>query len=436
LPVEGRPIALWSPDQQWLATLAADFDGGYQTVNALHVWTDDGRQLETVIQIGNVRALTWMPDSIGLLAEHYADNQTGEYQLRQWDARTGAVLAHSVVDLAVYQPILSIATSADGRRLLIAVRDNSVRLYDLASAANQVPRLLTGHSGVVSDIVWSASGAYVVTSSADGVVRMWDVAAQSEVQRLQVPARQALSLSWSPDSTHLAVGTDRSTIVMYDRSLNTDVLFSAHGAEIWNTGVAHLAWSPGGDMLASSGRDHEILIRDTQAFEIIRRFEIGPVSSPLDWDAAGSRLAFANFSGWVWDADTADMFSFDCQEENVLTAVAISPDGRLAAGTGPNVFGCVWDIDRDRYVVSLNTLGVRLDWSPDGEKLAALVTDHFINETTLQIWRTSSWNVLTSIEAESDLHTIAWSPDSQYIAAGDDTGLVHIWALRSFSQSP
>ena len=57
----GKPIALWSPDSQTLATLAAYFDGAGPIVNTLKLWDGDGNQLRSVIQMPYARTFAWSP---------------------------------------------------------------------------------------------------------------------------------------------------------------------------------------------------------------------------------------------------------------------------------------------------------------------------------------------------------------------------------------
>lgn len=424
----GKPIALWSPDQQTLATLAAYFDGAGVSVNGLKLWEDD-RNLQLVIQVPLVRTFAWSPDGTFLAGQYYGGNAYPIYSLYFWDSRTGEIQALAYFDNAYRQPILSIAWSPDGAQLMIAWRDNTMRLYDWPLVDNQVPRTLLGHSGAVTALTWSPDGQQLASASEDGGMRIWEVASQEQVAHFQPSASEALAVMWSPDGEQLAVGTNLSTTSIFDVASGAErTSFIGHGTQLWDSGVISLAWSPDGRFLASGGNDATVLIRDAQTFEVVNTFEEdGEFITSLDWNSDSSRLAYTTGqAGKVWMINQ-DTFSFLCRESGNISAIAISPDGQFVVGSDMNYGVCIWNIDDNRFVTEATAHAFRLDWSPDGTKIAAIVVNIETNERTLEIWDAGSLEPLAVIHPGTELEAIAWSPDSRYIAAGDREGIIHVW---------
>jgi eukaryotic-like serine/threonine-protein kinase len=62
------------------------------------------------------------------------------------------------------------AVSPEGRRLVSASVDKTLRLWELASGES---RILRGHQGRVEDVVFSPSGKLIVSVGADQTVRLW-----------------------------------------------------------------------------------------------------------------------------------------------------------------------------------------------------------------------------------------------------------------------
>ena len=112
--------------------------------------------------------------------------------------------------------------------------------------------------------------------------------------------------------------------------------------------------------------------------------------------------------------------------------VSISPDGRFAAMGR-------WDTNRvdiidltsgivDRELRMTGHLGVTsLEWSPDGQELAAGTADHRI-----AIVRPSDpqvpWRVFVGHGAE--VVTLVWSPNGKILVSGSWDGTIRIWSVR------
>lgn len=72
-------------------------------------------------------------------------------------------------------------------------------------------------------------------------------------------------------------------------------------------------------------------------------------------------------------------------------------------------------------------------WSPDGENLAVSAGDW------IYVYRTQDWQRLSSFEIGALTHSLAYSPDGVWLAAGSRDGYVRVWpavSLATSSQSP
>jgi WD40 repeat protein len=82
--------------------------------------------------------------------------------------------------------VWSVAVTPDGKYVvsgsgndpLILGRDNTVRLWDLATG--QEVRRFTGHEDWVYSVAVTPDGQYVVSGSGDKTVRLWDLAGDGE----------------------------------------------------------------------------------------------------------------------------------------------------------------------------------------------------------------------------------------------------------------
>ena len=76
----------------------------------------------------------------------------------------------------------SVVFSPDGKTLASGGRDDTVRLWDVATG--EEARRLTGHGVSVNSVVFSPDGKTLASGGFDGTVRLWDVATGEEARRL------------------------------------------------------------------------------------------------------------------------------------------------------------------------------------------------------------------------------------------------------------
>jgi WD40 repeat protein len=153
-------VAAFSPDARLFAVAIVDADVVVRNTNG------EGRPLALRGHDGPVWAMDFSDDGRSLLTAG-ADGT-----LRLWNLSTRTA---TVVE--THQGLVSAADlSADGSTAVSGGEDETVRIWDIASSLR--PRaVLRGHEGPVLDVEISADGRRVVSSSIDRSVRLWDLSA-------------------------------------------------------------------------------------------------------------------------------------------------------------------------------------------------------------------------------------------------------------------
>lgn len=105
------------------------------------------------------------------------------------------------------ETISSLQLSQDGKRLLTASWDGSIRLWDIATGLME--RKFTGTRGAVHAAIFNPSEKFIFTAGADRTVRMWETATgkivktlighQGEVTSLQLTSDEKMLISHSLD---------------------------------------------------------------------------------------------------------------------------------------------------------------------------------------------------------------------------------------------
>jgi WD40 repeat protein len=220
---------------------------------------------------------------------------SGDKTVILWDLvnrRKGATLrGHSAC-------VNSLAFSPDGSTLATASSDRTVLLWDLAN--NRVRSTLLGHKAEVTAVAFGPDGRTLASASRDGQIKLWDVAAGTVRTTIEGRHGMVWDLVFTPDGTALAAGVFVTGVTLWDVSTGqlkekrrawhksesasaasilgnatlalargqdgTISLQDCRGGGILGSLGGHqgavrcMAFSPGGTMLASGGRDKSVRI--------------------------------------------------------------------------------------------------------------------------------------------------------------------------------
>ena len=85
--------------------------------------------------------------------------------------KQGDLIEMSEINLLNFK---AVASSPDGKLLAATLEDNSIRIWDAMGSKKEVMRLF-GPEGIITDLMFSPNGSFLVTSSTDGIIRVWGV---------------------------------------------------------------------------------------------------------------------------------------------------------------------------------------------------------------------------------------------------------------------
>mmetsp|Transcript_15115 Transcript_15115/g.20859 ORF Transcript_15115/g.20859 Transcript_15115/m.20859 type:complete len:324 (-) Transcript_15115:225-1196(-) len=111
-------------------------------------------------------------------------------------------------------PVRSLAFSPDSRTLLIGCDDSIINMFDVEHGPLMAS--LSGHQSWVLSVAWSPSGSGFLTGSSDRTVRVWDFAQRSCTQTLTQHTDSVWGLAFRPDGARAASVSDDKSICIYD----------------------------------------------------------------------------------------------------------------------------------------------------------------------------------------------------------------------------
>ncbi|WP_019506832.1 NB-ARC domain-containing protein [Pleurocapsa sp. PCC 7319] len=288
--------------------------------------------------------------------------------------------------------------------------------------------------GSILAVAFSPNGEYLAIGDTKGEVHLWQVApwrspfGQWQSQSLltfQGHTSWVVSLAWSPNGNMLASSSYDKTIRLWN-PLTGHCVKTLTGHTNW---VLSIAWSPDGKMLASGGDDQTIRIWDVQqekCSQILSGHKNWVMS--VAWSPDGTVLASGGDDQTIriWDVQQEKCRQILSGHTNWVRSVAISPDGKMLASGSDDQTIKLWHLHTGRCLHTLqgHTYWVSsVVWSPNAQNLASSSHDQ-----TVKLWDVKEGKCLQTFHGHTKwVWSLAWSPDGQTLVSGSFDQSVRLW---------
>ncbi len=345
--------------------------------------------------------------------------------IRLWEAASGQSLGTLEGHTAW---ICQLIFSADGLRLYSSSADQTIRIWDVEQ--RQCLATLRGSTDELYGLSLSPDGTTLASAGRDGVVAFWSALPRPEEEQPRlIPLGGFVGPAFAPDSRVLAAPR-AGTVRLFDLATVEEVeQLSALG-----TDVSTVSYSPDGTLLVSSSRSGKIRVWSCAERRLLR--ELGDPNAPIHpvgFRADGTRLLTVDETGkaiW-WDTLTWQAVrTFGVDRESVSVG-AVSPDGRLlVSGT---VTGAVRWLNGETGELLATGAGHRhrvagIAFSQDGTRAASVAEDG-----TLALWDSSSFQSIDAFKGHMlGAHGAAFSPDGRRFATGGgNREVVKLWDVST-----
>ena len=366
--------------------------------------------------------LRFTPDGEDLVSSGRLDNAVNIYR------RSGERLRTITVGNAEHRSSNLVALAPDGRTLITADDDVDPPVLGIWKIDGEFERALRGLSGPMTNVSTSPDGNFIVTLSADRLVRIWSITGRL-VASLPGHKEYSTGLAYAPNGMYFASGGDE--VILWSRFGEKLAQFTG-----FRYGAGVLAFSPDSRFLFCGDGGGSLHIYDTQQ-KSVRHLKVhdGRVTA-LAIHPSGKYFATGSVREAVriWDLDGKLLGESRFVEKatrpvSAAYALAFSPDGDtlVAATTNPEKSLQIFDLKAhplDTIKVSNRYQGGAIAFSKSGRWLAATANN------TVVVWDWPARKLVHVLKGHSDfIEGLSFTPDEEHLVTAGEDGTTRVWRL-------
>jgi WD40 repeat protein len=333
-------------------------------------------------------------------------------------------LGHSdLVNTAAYSP--------DGKFILSSSWDETIKIWDAASGREIKTIPARGKTPLCA--VWDNSGLFIAAGFWDGSVSIWDRESGAELKSFKGHDGAVNAVSFNTDDSRIITASFDGTVKVWD-SISTENTGTMNASGTVNAAVC----SPDGNSLASGGGDGIIRIWKIETGAQLMSLEgNGGAVTALVWTAGKNRIIAGYFDGsiGIWDAKTGERLMGMNAHTGAVNGLAENPAGsRIISGSMDRTLK-IWNIETGDLIRSIkgHERPVRsVAWNPAGRRVLSASFDKTIRE-----WDAESGALLAFYSGYIDYaNSAGFRFDAKYIISGaantlDSGGALNIWETET-----
>ena len=366
---------------------------------------------------------------------------------RTWDLATGQPIAGFLSHRGGVQ---GVAFSPEGRRVVTASRDGTVRVWSADDGQELVPPLR--HLGMVQKAAFSPNSRQIIAAGEDGSVRLWELAISA---RLAPPPRHDRGLrvinvaAFSSDGRRLITAGRNAMARVWDAETGEPVTpWLRHG-----TWVEHAAFSPDGRRVvtATRGATGAARVWDAATGQLL--------AGPMTHGQSVNRALFSADGRWlvtasgtwdrgqepgegagevrVWHAGSGAPATPVLEHPRPVRHAEFSPDGGRVVTACADGKARVWQLgmpDRNnvRSVSLLRSFShdpgvTHAEFSGDGGRLLTAGLDG-----TARVWDLNSGRAVAEpLKHGTAVNHAVFSPDGRRVATASWDATARVWDTAS-----
>ncbi len=346
--------------------------------------------------------------------------------------------------------IRSLSFAPTGKVLISGGHDNTVRIWNTSS--NELVKTLRGHGRWVMSSVVSADGQTVVSAAMDHSVRLWDIAGYEEMRvirgKLLAGHEDAiLAADFSPSSDRIVTASRDRTVKTWDFDTGKELQTFHEGHSYFTSNATVFA---SGTRLATAAADNSVRVWDiatgaqlqlltgTGTGAVVAASRDGQLLLTAGPNVAAEKSADkeptkseANWTAQTWNPKTGKLIHKLKGHRSMVSAVAISPDGKLLFTGDIGGSGRLWNAKDGSLVKNMDWHQAKViaaSFSDDGRYLITAGLERNVARWDLKTGEVQQDKLLvhTSILLSMDV-----DPSGRYVVTSCNDSKLRVWDFNS-----
>ncbi|MEP3476419.1 MAG: TIR domain-containing protein [Hyphomicrobiales bacterium] len=333
----------------------------------------------------------------------------------------------------------NLLASPDGEFLVTTSDDYTVRVWDLKTISDK--NILFGHSQAIAKVAISPDKNFVMTASWDDTAKVWNVINRTETAKLIGHKSSIRAINVSPQNQSIYTGAG-----VFDDDKD-------YSARAWNTktgkqektfighthGINQIATSGDGRFIVTASNDKTARIWNTYdgSLRSVLKGHSGKVTNvTISHDGALIVTGSEDKTARIWNAKTGSLLSVLIGHEHYIKALAISSNDKYIVTASLDKTARIWNVSTGKLHKELR--GHNLDLSSvaisrDGKLIATGSEDK-----TIRIWDMETGNLLRILLGHTDkIKDLVLSSDASFIVSisgslqGTWDNTARIWDVKT-----
>lgn len=351
-------------------------------------------------------------------------------RIHLWDANTGREVhrleGHRRVPVSGKNGVFCLTFSPDGTRLASGAADGVIHIWDVEGGKERA--CCAGHGGRVRALAFAPDGRTLASAGADNALRLWEPASGRAIGPTPDEGGAVMGMSVSPDGKMLALVQMPGHLRLWDVTTGKELPAASNLPER----VTAAVFTPKGRTLIEASEAGNLHLWEGGKGEKPQKMR--NIQAPIRLLAAandGATLAWCgnDLRVILWDAQAGKEIQQFRPQGNRITELRFSPTGDMllvAGSTGVRLFGLhERPSERDLAVPGggVHALAV----SPDGRMAATGGHDGAV-----RLWEIASVKQRRAMFADkASVHAAAFSTDGTVLATGSKNGLIRLWDIAT-----
>jgi WD40 repeat protein/serine/threonine protein kinase len=356
-----------------------------------------------------------------------------EFRNWEWYHLESQLETYSTVLSGHTAPVIGLAFSPDGKRLVSYSEDHNLRLWDTMSGG--IIAVCKGHDDNVESVAFSPDGRRFASGGSDRTVRLWDGQTGDAICRCEGHGSKVMALAFSPDGTRLvsAAPHEQACRVWNAQTGEPIAVLRAKGNETLTIARNGLTFTPDGTRIVVCGTGGAVSVVNVDSGQEGPILEQSGVCGCLAVSPDGRLIVtgstFPDDAVRIWELDSGALLAVLDGHGNAVTSVVFSPDGAHVLSSSLDRTLRVWDVAGRRQVTVMrgHTGSItQAIFHPGGTRVISASIDG-----TLRLWDAAEGELVEVLRGHTEkVWGCAFSANGNLLASCSYDRTVRLWDLQ------